>query len=60
LKALTNLSSVDLPHTRVTNAGLAHLKVLTTLSELKLGGTQVTDAGVKELQGALPSRKITH
>jgi hypothetical protein len=36
--------------TRITAAGLAHLKGLTNLSYLCLGGTRVTDAGLAHLE----------
>ena len=50
-EGLTNLSLLRLDNTRVTNAGLAHLKGLTNLSLLDLNGTQVTDAGLAHLKG---------
>ena len=37
--------------TRVSDAGLEHLKGLTRLQELCLGGTKVSDAGLKHLKG---------
>jgi len=55
LKGLTNLQSLDLYDTQVTDAGLVHLAGLTNLGWLYLHGTQVTDAGVAELQKALPN-----
>jgi hypothetical protein len=55
---MTALKTLDLNFTRVTDAGLAHLKGLTNLGEVGLEGTQVTDAGVRDLQQALPSLKI--
>jgi hypothetical protein len=44
--------------TKVTDAGLVHLRVLTKLQNLNLSNTQVTDAGVAELKGALPNVRI--
>ena len=38
--------------TKVSDAGLVHLKGLTSLTELHLKGTKVSDAGIKELQAA--------
>ena len=49
-----NLVSLDLTSTKVTDAGLVHLRGMTRLQELNLVGTQVTDAGVADLQKALP------
>jgi hypothetical protein len=42
---------VDLSNTKVTDAGLKHIKELNQLIVLSLGNTQVTDAGLKELKG---------
>ena len=44
--------------TKITDAGLVHLKGLTNLQELDLSRTRTTDAGVAELQKALPNCKI--
>ena len=44
--------------TKITDAGLVHLKGMTGLSMLLLQGTKVTDAGVADLQKALPDCKI--
>ena len=46
--------------TKVSDAGLEHLKGLTQLQQLDLNGTKVTDAGVKKLQQALPNCRIEH
>ena len=51
---------VDLSATKVTDAGLVHLKRLTKLKYLNLRDTKVTDASVKKLQQALPNCKILH
>jgi hypothetical protein len=48
---LTNLSSLILDGTQVSDAGLAHLHGLTNLGSLSLGGTQVSDAGLPHLTG---------
>ena len=50
LKGLTNLSSLELRHTQVTDAGLAHLKGLTNLG-VSPRSTRVTDAGLAHLKG---------
>jgi hypothetical protein len=42
---------VDLSNTRVTDAGLKHLKEMTDLQTLHLGRTKVTDAGLEHLKG---------
>ena len=44
-------------NTKITGAGLMHLRELSNLQQLGLSGTQVTDAGVAELQEALPNSK---
>ena len=51
--------SVYLTATKVTDAGLVHLKGLSKLQMLSLSYTKVTDAGVKKLQAALPKCKIS-
>ena len=48
----------SLDNTKITDAGLVHLKGLNRLQPLYLYGSQVTDAGIAELQQALPNRKI--
>ncbi len=50
---------VYLDCTKVTDAGLVHLKGMTNLRRLNLIYTNVTDAGVKKLQAALPKCKIS-
>jgi hypothetical protein len=49
---------VALPRTKVTDAGLEHLKGLPKLQWLSLLRTKVTDAGVKDLKKALPNVQI--
>jgi internalin A len=58
IAALSNLNTLSLAFTRVTDRGLVHLKRLTKLSSLDLSDTQVTDTGVKELMRALPNLTI--
>ena len=48
---MTNLTSLSLSGTQVTDSGLSNLKGLTKLSRLSLGKTQVTDAGLVHLKG---------
>ena len=60
LKALSNLETLTLNSTQISDAGLVHLKDLTNLRYLGLNGTQITDAGLAELQQALPSCEINH
>jgi hypothetical protein len=55
---MTRLRLLYLSSTRVTDAGLEHLKGLTEIEWLFLPGTQVTDGGVNELQKALPNTHI--
>ena len=45
---------VGLINTKVSDAGLEHLKGLTQLQMLLLDNTKVSDAGVKKFQQALP------
>ena len=45
------LVSVDLMDSKVTDAGLVHLKGLTKLQSLSLISTKVTDAGLVHLKG---------
>ena len=49
---------VDLRSTKVTDAGLEHLKGLKSLVQLDLNSTKVTDEGVEKLQKALPNCEI--
>ena len=51
IKGLTQLWSLYLNGTQVTDAGLENLKGLTQLQGLHLGGTQVGDAGLEHLKG---------
>ena len=49
---------LSLHDTKITDAGLVHLKGLTGLQSLGLSGPKITDAGVADLQKALPNCKI--
>jgi hypothetical protein len=54
LKVLVNfphLENLDLTGTRITGAGLAHLRGLKNLRVLSLWKTQVDDAGLKHIKG---------
>jgi hypothetical protein len=55
---LTNLQILDLRETRVTDAGLVHLKGLTSLQAVYLDVTEVSDAGVADLQLSSPGLTI--
>ncbi len=46
--------------TKITGAGLVHLKGLTNLKSLNLNTTKITDGGVKDFQKALPDCYIEH
>ena len=52
LKGLENLKPLDLSYTKITDAGLVHLKGLPNLEELDLVGCyKITDAGLVHLKG---------
>ena len=53
LSVFDKLQTLFLTGTKVTDAGLVHLKGLTNLSRLGLESTQITDAGLTHL-GRLP------
>jgi hypothetical protein len=64
--SLVRVIYVDLRHTEVTDADLAHLQGLSQLQDLRLSNTKITDAGLVHLQGlsqlqelGLDSTKIT-
>ena len=59
LRELTNLQTLDLRHTLVTDEGLKELKKLKNLTTLYAADTWgVTDEGLKELKEALPKGHI--
>ena len=58
VKGLTNLQTLQLEGTHITDAGLVHLKGLSKLKWLHLDDTQVPTTGVAELQQALPNCTI--
>jgi hypothetical protein len=51
---MSNLSSLWLNDTAVTDTGLESLKGLTNLTDLTLKNTRVTDGGLNELVRAMP------
>jgi hypothetical protein len=51
------LKELRLAGTRITDAGLAHLRGLKQLEQLDASGTQVTPEGLKKLRAALPKLK---
>ena len=53
-----DLRTLDLSSTKVTDAGLSHLKGLTNLNTLSLFGTKVTDAGMVHLTGLTNLSKL--
>ena len=55
---MTKLQRLELSVSKITDAGLVHLKGLTKLNYLRIYGTKVTDAGVRKLQAPLPKCKI--
>jgi hypothetical protein len=60
IKRLAGLESLDLDHTRITDAGLDHLLRLEYLTRIRIDHTQITDTGLKKLEGALPKAEIIH
>jgi hypothetical protein len=55
---MSQLQCLTLNDTKVTDAGLEHLKGLSRLQWLGLHGTQVTDEGRTKLLNALPNLMI--
>ena len=51
---------LSLCNTKITDAGLVHLRGLTNLQKLYLGNTKVTEAGVENLRKALPKCEINY
>lgn len=52
------MTTLDLSRTKISDAGLVHLKGLTSLTYLNLSATEVTKEGVEELKAALPNCQI--
>ncbi len=57
---MTKLKTLILGFTKVTDAGLLHLKDLTKLQRLELENTKVTQTGIADLKKDLPDCKISH
>jgi len=55
---LNKLEFLELSNTKVSDAGLEHLKGLSNLEFLYLTDTKVTANGAKKLQTALPKCEI--
>jgi len=55
---LREVKVLNISHTRVTDAGLEHLRALAKLERIYPHGTAVTDAGVEGLGKALPNLQI--
>jgi Leucine-rich repeat (LRR) protein len=55
---LASLESLDIDHTRITDAGLAKLAGLTKLTALTLDSVDLTDAGVAHLAGIGSLREL--
>ena len=55
---LLEVEEIWLDGTKVTDAGLLHLRLLTNLKSLHLRDAHVTDEGIAELQRALPGLMI--
>jgi len=60
LPATYRVKSVFLALTKVTDAGLEHLRHLSHLEWLDVSFTEVTEAGVERLREALPQCTIVH
>jgi hypothetical protein len=58
LIALSDVKWLVLMDTRITDAGLEHLKGLKKLERLDLEGSLVTEKGVETLKNSLPNAKI--
>jgi tetratricopeptide (TPR) repeat protein len=58
VRGFTDLRTLDLRWTRVTDAGLAHLKELKQLRDLDLSRTAVSSQGIAKLKEALPKTRV--
>ncbi len=57
-KGVADLRALDVDGTRVTDAGLAHLKILTSLERLDLAKTRVTDVGLAHLKTLISLERL--
>ena len=53
-----NLISLDIAKTKVTDAGLVHLKSMRKLEWLHIEDTSITDAGINDLKKTIPNVRI--
>jgi hypothetical protein len=56
----TNLDTLWLSNTKVTDESLEHFKKLTTVRRIVLRGTKVSKEGVEQLRKALPKCTVEH
>jgi hypothetical protein len=59
IEHLSNLVTLNLDHTFVSNAGIVHLKSLKQLENLDLTSTLVTSAAIEDLKQSLPKLKVS-
>ena len=52
--------SLDLSDTKITDAGVVHLKGFTNLKNLGLSNTKITRGEIAELLKALPNCRISY
>ena len=55
---MTSLETLNLNLTKITDAGLAHLKNLKNLKSLSLEQTKVTREAAEQLRKAMPNCKV--
>lgn len=58
LASFSEVSSVDVSNSQVTDAGIVHLAKLSTLTSLNIAHTNVTGAGLKSLQSHTKLRSL--
>ena len=52
------MQELNLRYTKITDAGLTHLKGLTGLRKLDISETKITDVGLADLKKTLPKTDI--